>query len=96
MFATVFKAKVLSLLEVNLQVFFYYTIIAGLVVVTTMAGYAIAPGAFHIGTFLLCSAGTTLTSCAANAMNQVCICTPRGENLRHDHLCFKRKLSWTR
>ena len=45
---------------------------------TTMAGYAIAPGAFHIGTFLLCSAGTTLTSCAANAMNQVCICMPRG------------------
>lgn len=44
---------------------------SGLVVVTTMAGYAVAPDPFLLGTFLMCSVGTTLTSCSANAMNQV-------------------------
>lgn len=44
--------------------------LTGLVVVTTMAGYAMAPAPFHFGTFLLCTAGTTLTSCSANALNQ--------------------------
>lgn len=44
--------------------------LTGLVVVTTMAGFAMAPAPFHIGTFLLCSLGTTLTSCSANATNQ--------------------------
>lgn len=44
--------------------------LTGLVVVTTMAGYAMAPAPFHLGAFLLCTAGTTLTSCSANALNQ--------------------------
>lgn len=38
---------------------------------TAMAGYAMAPGSFELGTFLLCSAGTTLVSGAANSINQV-------------------------
>ncbi|XP_065173723.1 protoheme IX farnesyltransferase, mitochondrial-like [Atheta coriaria] len=41
-----------------------------LVVVTSMAGYAVAPAPFEWTTFLLCSVGTGLTSCAANAVNQ--------------------------
>ncbi|ETN60953.1 protoheme ix farnesyltransferase [Anopheles darlingi] len=45
--------------------------LTSLVVMTTMAGYAMAPGAFDLGTFLLCSAGTTLVSGAANSINQV-------------------------
>lgn len=44
---------------------------SGLVVVTTMAGYALAPGAFHASTFLLCTLGTGLQSASANAINQV-------------------------
>lgn len=42
-----------------------------LVVITTMAGYGVAPDPFHVGTFLLCTVGTTFTSSAANAVNQV-------------------------
>lgn len=45
--------------------------LTSLVVMTSMAGYAMAPGSFDIGTFLLCSAGTTLVSGAANSINQV-------------------------
>lgn len=45
--------------------------LTSLVVLTTMAGYAMAPGSFELGTFLLCSAGTTLVSGAANSINQV-------------------------
>ena len=45
--------------------------LTGLVVLTAMAGYAIAPGAFEPTTFLLCTVGTGLTSCAANSINQV-------------------------
>jgi protoheme IX farnesyltransferase len=41
-----------------------------LVVLTSMAGYAMAPGAFDLGTFLLLTSGTALTSGAANAINQ--------------------------
>ncbi|XP_055379261.1 protoheme IX farnesyltransferase, mitochondrial [Condylostylus longicornis] len=41
-----------------------------LVVVTSMAGYAMAPAPFDWGTFLMCSIGTGLTSGAANAINQ--------------------------
>lgn len=44
--------------------------LTGLVVVTTMAGYAVAPDPFILGTFLMCSLGTALTSCSANAINQ--------------------------
>ncbi|VVC38120.1 Protohaem IX farnesyltransferase, mitochondria,UbiA prenyltransferase family,Protohaem IX [Cinara cedri] len=41
-----------------------------LVVVTTMAGYAMAPAPFDLTTFILCSAGTGLVSGAANSINQ--------------------------
>ena len=44
----------------------------GFVMMTAMAGYAAAPGAFHLPTFLSCSAGVLLTSSAANTVNQVC------------------------
>ncbi|KAJ2826365.1 Protoheme IX farnesyltransferase, mitochondrial, partial [Coemansia erecta] len=40
------------------------------VVLTSMAGYAIAPGATQIGTLLWTAAGTTLCACSANAFNQ--------------------------
>ena len=51
--------------------FYYFFCIAGLVVVTSMAGYAMAPDAFHLSTFLLCTLGTGLQSASANAINQV-------------------------
>lgn len=41
-----------------------------LVVVTTMAGYAVATAPFHLGSFLCCCVGTGLVSSAANAINQ--------------------------
>ncbi|KAK9718427.1 UbiA prenyltransferase family [Popillia japonica] len=41
-----------------------------LVVITSMAGYAVAPAPFEWSTFLLCMAGTSLLSGAANAVNQ--------------------------
>ncbi|KAL8576621.1 Protoheme IX farnesyltransferase, mitochondrial [Nucella lapillus] len=41
-----------------------------LVVLTTVSGYAMAPAAFDPLTFLLCTVGTGLTSCAANSINQ--------------------------
>ncbi|RUS70495.1 hypothetical protein EGW08_021748 [Elysia chlorotica] len=44
--------------------------LTGLVVLTTIAGYSIAPGPFNISTFIMCSVGTGLTSCAANSINQ--------------------------
>ncbi|XP_059141576.1 protoheme IX farnesyltransferase, mitochondrial-like isoform X2 [Physella acuta] len=44
--------------------------LTGLVVLTTMAGYWIAPGPFSASTLLLASVGTALTSCAANSINQ--------------------------
>lgn len=37
---------------------------------TSMAGYAMAPAPFDFVTFSLCSVGTGLLSCAANAINQ--------------------------
>jgi len=40
------------------------------VVVTTMAGYAMAPAPFDLTTFILCSAGTGMVSGAANSINQ--------------------------
>ena len=45
----------------------------GLVVLTEMAGYAIAPGAMHLSTFLWAGLGTGLCSSSANAFNQVCV-----------------------
>ncbi|XP_014661807.1 PREDICTED: protoheme IX farnesyltransferase, mitochondrial-like [Priapulus caudatus] len=41
-----------------------------LVVMTTAAGYGMAPGAFDLVTFLLACGGTGFTSCAANTINQ--------------------------
>lgn len=41
-----------------------------LVVVTSMAGYAMAPAPFEWSSFMLCIAGTGLLSGAANAVNQ--------------------------
>lgn len=44
--------------------------LTSLVVMTSMAGYTLAPSAFDLQTFALCSVGTGLLSCAANAINQ--------------------------
>lgn len=41
-----------------------------LVVITSMAGYAMAPAPFSWATFGLCLTGTGLLSCAANSVNQ--------------------------
>lgn len=41
-----------------------------LVVLTSMAGYAMAPAPFELSSFLICSVGTGLVSSAANAINQ--------------------------
>lgn len=41
-----------------------------LVVLTSMAGYALAPAPFQWGSFIICSVGTGLVSSAANAINQ--------------------------
>lgn len=49
---------------------FNYTIIVALVVITTMAGYAMAPAPFVFSSFVLCSVGTGLCSAAANSINQ--------------------------
>ncbi|XP_074648266.1 protoheme IX farnesyltransferase, mitochondrial-like [Tubulanus polymorphus] len=44
--------------------------LTGLVVLTTMAGYGMAPETFHLIDFILCSVGTGLLSAAANSTNQ--------------------------
>nr|XP_005582997.1 PREDICTED: protoheme IX farnesyltransferase, mitochondrial isoform X2 [Macaca fascicularis]XP_011725650.1 protoheme IX farnesyltransferase, mitochondrial isoform X2 [Macaca nemestrina] len=44
--------------------------LTGLVVSTTAAGFALAPGPFDWPCFLLASVGTGLASCAANSINQ--------------------------
>ncbi|KZC04733.1 Protoheme IX farnesyltransferase, mitochondrial [Dufourea novaeangliae] len=44
--------------------------LTSLVVVTTMAGYILAPGAFDTYTFMACSVGTGLVSATANSINQ--------------------------
>ncbi|XP_043248444.1 protoheme IX farnesyltransferase, mitochondrial isoform X1 [Colletes gigas] len=44
--------------------------LTSLVVVTTMAGYALAPGPFDITTFLACAVGTGMLSATANSINQ--------------------------
>lgn len=43
----------------------------GLVVLTAMAGYAMAPAAFDPIGFTMVTLGTGLTSASANAINQV-------------------------
>ena len=49
----------------------FIVIVAVLVVLTSMGGYALAPGVFHLNTLVLLTAGTALQSAAANATNQV-------------------------
>ncbi|XP_034175165.1 cytochrome c oxidase assembly factor 10 isoform X1 [Osmia lignaria lignaria] len=44
--------------------------LTSLVVITTMSGYALAPGPFDVSTFVVCSVGTGLVSATANAINQ--------------------------
>ncbi|KAG6797639.1 protoheme IX farnesyltransferase, mitochondrial [Apis mellifera caucasica] len=44
--------------------------LTSLVVITTMAGYVLAPGVFDAHTFIACSMGTGLLSATANAINQ--------------------------
>ncbi|KAM3963458.1 cytochrome c oxidase assembly factor 10 isoform 1-T2 [Aphomia sociella] len=44
--------------------------LTSLVVMTSMAGYALAPAQFDLTTFALCAAGTGLVSAAANSINQ--------------------------
>ncbi|EDV98859.1 GH13369 [Drosophila grimshawi] len=44
--------------------------LTSLVVITTMGGYAMAPAAFDLTTFVMCSVGTGLVSAAANSINQ--------------------------
>ncbi|KAL5018536.1 hypothetical protein ScPMuIL_004258 [Solemya velum] len=44
--------------------------LTALVVLTTMAGYGIAPGVFNPAAFFFCTVGTAMTSAAANAVNQ--------------------------
>lgn len=41
-----------------------------MVVITSMAGYAVAPAPFDWTTFTMCSIGTGLLSGAANSVNQ--------------------------
>ena len=50
-----------------------YMSCVGLVVTTTVAGYALAPGPFSLSTLLLCAAGTGLMSASANALNQASV-----------------------
>lgn len=45
-------------------------VLLALVVVTTMAGYAMAPAPFDLTSFVLCSTGTGMVSAAANSINQ--------------------------
>jgi len=45
-------------------------LLLALVVVTTMAGYALAPASFSVYTFAMCSLGTGLVSATANTINQ--------------------------
>ena len=49
---------------------FSHHVFSGLVVITTMAGYAMAPGTFDLLTFGAVSFGTALTSASANTINQ--------------------------
>lgn len=57
----------------NVFVSCVYMYTVGLVVLTEMAGYAIAPGAMQLSTFLWAGLGTGLCSSSANAFNQVCV-----------------------
>lgn len=44
--------------------------LTGLVVITTLAGYIMAPSPLDLSTILIATIGTGLTSCAANTINQ--------------------------
>lgn len=59
--------------SIDYQAKFYFSssvCILALVVITSMAGYAMAPAPFDLTTFTLCALGTGLCSAAANAINQ--------------------------
>lgn len=45
--------------------------LTGLVVITAMAGYALAPAPFAIDSFASLTLGTALTSASANTVNQI-------------------------
>lgn len=47
-----------------------FFIIAALVVITSMGGYAMSAAPFDPATFLFCAIGTGLLSSAANSINQ--------------------------
>lgn len=58
------------------RLFYHYLMLSkirltSLVVMTSMAGYAMAPAPFELSTFMFCALGTTLVSGAANSINQV-------------------------
>lgn len=44
--------------------------VLAMVVITSMAGYAMAPAPFELSAFIMCSVGTGLVSSAANSINQ--------------------------
>ena len=48
---------------------------AGLVVISALAGYGMAPGVFELSTCALMGLGTFMTSCSANTVNQVSVHT---------------------
>ena len=50
---------------------FLYHLLSALVVLTTLAGYSMAPGSVGVATLLWTTAGTSLCSAAANSFNQV-------------------------
>lgn len=61
------ECRVLLLLKNQFNFPLHHT---GLVVITSMAGYAMAPAPFVASTFVLCAIGTGLCSAAANSINQ--------------------------
>ncbi|XP_028417321.1 protoheme IX farnesyltransferase, mitochondrial-like [Dendronephthya gigantea] len=68
------KSDVPSQLSWNEKLQYYLRLskirLTGLVVLTTMAGYSLAPGEFSATTCALVSIGTMLCSCSANTINQ--------------------------
>lgn len=48
----------------------FFIFLSALVVITTVGGYALAPGVFDLQTLIMCSVGTGLVSATANSINQ--------------------------
>jgi len=61
--------------------------LSSLVLSTTMVGYGMAPGAFELSSFLIVSAGTWLTICSANSINQII-------EMRNDAQMNRTKKRW--